>query len=80
MGAKITIKWQNLLLKIITWVLLEIVLNLVGFDDLANYHEFIVEVKKRYIYQIYNGNSTLVVQDSFKKSFSASSHSFPFPL
>ena len=34
---------QNLFLKIVTWLVLEIALNLLGIDDLADYGEFISE-------------------------------------
>ena len=33
--------WQELFLKLICWLALEIILNLIGLDDLADYSEFI---------------------------------------
>ena len=33
--------WQKLLVKLICWLALEIILNLMGLDDLADYSEFI---------------------------------------
>ena len=35
--------WQKLLVKILFWLVAEILLNLVGIDDLADYSEFIDE-------------------------------------
>lgn len=34
---------KNTLLKVIAWVVAEILLNLIGLDDLADYSEFIFE-------------------------------------
>ncbi len=39
------IRWQKLLVKISFWLATEIILNLVGIDDLADYSEFIYENK-----------------------------------
>ncbi|MBE9215776.1 hypothetical protein IQ247_24440 [Plectonema cf. radiosum LEGE 06105] len=39
------IRWQKLLVKICFWLATEIVLNLIGIDDLADYSEFIFENK-----------------------------------
>ena len=39
------IRWQKLLVKISFWLATEIVLNMVGIDDLADYSEFIYEHK-----------------------------------
>ena len=33
--------WQKLVIKLICWLALEILLNLIGLDDLADYSEFI---------------------------------------
>ena len=33
--------WQKLFVKLICWLALEILLNLMGLDDLADYSEFI---------------------------------------
>ena len=33
--------WQKLFLNLICWLALEIILNLMGLDDLADYSEFI---------------------------------------
>jgi hypothetical protein len=39
------IRWQKLLVKMSFWLATEIILNLVGIDDLADYSEFIYENK-----------------------------------
>lgn len=39
------IRWQKLLVKISFWLATEIILNLVGIDDLADYSEFVYENK-----------------------------------
>ncbi len=37
------VRWKTLLVRITVWLSLEIWLNLVGLDDLADYSEFIFE-------------------------------------
>ncbi len=37
------VKWRKLLLRGSIWLTLEITLNLVGIDDIADYSEFIFE-------------------------------------
>ena len=37
--------WQKLLIKILFWLAAEILLTLLGIDDLADYSEFIYENK-----------------------------------
>ncbi|MEA5594648.1 hypothetical protein [Rivularia sp. UHCC 0363] len=39
------IRWQKLLVKTSFWLATEIILNLVGIDDLADYSEFVYENK-----------------------------------
>ena len=39
------VRWQKLLVKTFFWLATEIILNLVGIDDLADYSEFIYENK-----------------------------------
>ncbi len=34
--------WQQLFLKILFWLALEAVFNLIGIDDLADYSEFLI--------------------------------------
>ncbi len=34
-------QWDKLLLKLTVWLALEVVLNLMGLDDMADYSEFI---------------------------------------
>lgn len=36
------INWQDLIFKIFFWLLVEIVFNLVGIDDLVDYSEFLL--------------------------------------
>jgi hypothetical protein len=33
--------WKTLTLKIVSWIIVEVALNLAGLDNLANYGEFI---------------------------------------
>ncbi len=40
------VKWHKLLLQLFILFILEIILNLLGFDDRADYSEFILENKK----------------------------------
>ena len=35
------IQWHKLLLKLTIWLVVEIVLNLMGLDDMADYSEFL---------------------------------------
>ena len=37
------VRWRKLLVKTSFWLATEIILNLVGIDDLADYSEFIYE-------------------------------------
>lgn len=37
------IKWKVLLPKILIWLVIELILNCVGIDDLADYVEFVFE-------------------------------------
>ncbi|BAY87416.1 hypothetical protein NIES267_69380 [Calothrix parasitica NIES-267] len=39
------VRWQKLLIKTSFWLATEIVLNLIGIDDLADYSEFVYENK-----------------------------------
>ncbi len=38
-------RWKKLLVKIIVWLVVEILLTILGIDDLADYSEFIGEKK-----------------------------------
>ncbi|MEA5511454.1 hypothetical protein VB715_16905 [Crocosphaera sp. UHCC 0190] len=40
-----TIKWKILISKLAVWIMIEIILNCLGLDNLADYGEF---VQKRY--------------------------------
>ena len=37
------VRWRKLLLKTSFWIATEILLNLIGIDDLADYSEFVFE-------------------------------------
>jgi hypothetical protein len=37
--------WQKILIKITCWLIVEIILNLLGLDNLADYSEFVFEDK-----------------------------------
>ena len=39
------IKWKKLLLETSIWFIAEIILSLIGIDDLADYSEFLLEQK-----------------------------------
>jgi hypothetical protein len=38
-------KWQKILVRITCWLILEIILNFVGLDNLADYSEFVFDEK-----------------------------------
>jgi hypothetical protein len=38
-----SIQWKRLLLKITVWLVIEIILNILGLDNLADYSEFVYE-------------------------------------
>ncbi len=59
---KMRIKWSTLLFNLSIWLALEITLTCLGFDDLADYSEFILENKKTYIARIDNTHSSLARQ------------------
>ncbi len=66
---KMAIKWQTLLLQVLIWFALEIALNCLGFDDVADYTEFILETKKTHLHHIHNVNSILGIQFVFDGAF-----------
>ena len=37
--------WEKIVFKILCWLLLEVVFNLIGIDDLADYSEFVLMPK-----------------------------------
>jgi hypothetical protein len=37
------VQWKKMVVKITVWVAAEIILNLIGLDNLANYTEFVYE-------------------------------------
>lgn len=37
------VEWKKMVVKITVWVAAEIILNLIGLDNLANYTEFVYE-------------------------------------
>ncbi|NEO88928.1 MAG: hypothetical protein F6K56_01050 [Moorea sp. SIO3G5] len=36
-------QWNNVFLKVSTWLVAEIILNLIGLDNLADYGEFVFD-------------------------------------
>lgn len=72
------VKWHKLLLQLFILFILEIILNLLGFDDRADYSEFILENKKIYIHQIGDLNYALTSPKAFNKIISNQIYSFPF--
>jgi hypothetical protein len=50
----------NLIFKLTVWITVEVIFNLIGIDDLADYSEFILDKKHRLseIAMIQNYNST----------------------
>ena len=44
-------QWQQLFLKVLFWLALEAVFNLIGIDDLADYSEFLITPKTTMSYQ-----------------------------
>lgn len=38
-----TIRWQQLLVSLVLWLIAEIFLNLAGIDDLADYSEYLFD-------------------------------------
>jgi hypothetical protein len=43
------VRWRKLILQIAFWAIAEIVLNLIGLDDLADYGEFVFTNKETVI-------------------------------
>ena len=39
------IEWEKIIFKIVFWLAVEVVLNLIGIDDLADYSEFVLTPK-----------------------------------
>ena len=62
------IQWRSLFFKILVWFALEIILTFLGFDDLADYSDFILETKKIYAEQAYNLSSHLKPNLAFCQS------------
>ncbi len=52
--------WQKLLIKTCIWLIGEIILNLIGIDDLADYSEFLFENKASLSPRIVLANIALV--------------------
>jgi len=67
------VQWHNLLFRILIWFALEIILTCLGFDDLADYSEFIIENKQKYVHQmdcVYFYNMQKVNLNLFNQSYS----------
>jgi hypothetical protein len=45
-------QWKKLLVKATVWLAAEIILNLIGLDNLADYSEFIYEQEVRVLSQL----------------------------
>ncbi|MDJ0533890.1 MAG: hypothetical protein QNJ70_15610 [Xenococcaceae cyanobacterium MO_207.B15] len=54
-------QWQQLFLKILFWLALEAVFNLIGIDDLADYSEFLTASRTIAFCPI--GNYQLVIKN-----------------
>lgn len=39
------IQWQKLVTKILIWLVAEVLLSLIGLDDLADYSEFVFDYR-----------------------------------
>ncbi|MCM1984637.1 hypothetical protein [Lyngbya confervoides] len=48
------IRWQKLILSMVIWAIAEVVLNLVGMDDMVDYSEYILVIRE----------TTLIVRQS----------------
>jgi hypothetical protein len=46
------LQWKKLLVKATVWLAAEIILNLIGLDNLADYSEFIYEQEVRVLSQL----------------------------
>ncbi|MDJ0678866.1 MAG: hypothetical protein QNJ18_03255 [Xenococcaceae cyanobacterium MO_167.B52] len=44
-------QWQQLFLKVLFWLALEAIFNLIGIDDLADYSEFLITPKTTMSYE-----------------------------
>lgn len=58
------IKWSSLLFNLFIWLALEITLTCLGFDDLADYSEFISKTKKIYANRTEDTHYTLAIDRS----------------
>jgi hypothetical protein len=38
-------KWKTLIAKVAVWILLELILNFLGLDNLADYSEFLFQTR-----------------------------------
>lgn len=63
------IKWTALVFNLLIWLALEITLTFLGFDDLADYGEFILENKKSYF--------SLLAEPNFTGNIPSSLHLSP---
>ncbi len=53
------VRWKKLLVESSIWLIAEIILNLIGIDDLADYSEFLLENK--YVARINRVTTTFVI-------------------
>lgn len=52
--------WRKLLLKTFVWLITELLLNLIGIDDLADYSEFLFENRASSLARLNVANIALV--------------------
>ncbi len=52
--------WRKLLLKTFVWLITELLLNLIGIDDLADYSEFLFENRTSSLASLNVANIALV--------------------
>lgn len=52
--------WRKLLLKTFVWLITELLLNLIGIDDLADYSEFLFENRTSSLARLNVANIALI--------------------
>lgn len=71
-------KWQKVWVKAIAWLVVEIVLNVLGLDNLADYSEFIFETEVAIA--TLHPQTTIAMLSSQSQFESASRVSTQFPI
>ncbi|MBE9166314.1 hypothetical protein IQ238_01780 [Pleurocapsales cyanobacterium LEGE 06147] len=62
-------RWKKTLIEITVWVIAEILLNLLGLDNLADYSEFIFKYEVTTINHILEPTIATTAKSSFKRYF-----------